>query len=104
MKEAPVSEELRLIQVFLTQQQTPGPSIFEVSTDKDDNLYCTCAGFRGRSFCKHVKFVKARIETNGGTYPLEISTKASREDAEKAQESNSTFRNFVIKYGKIEVL
>jgi hypothetical protein len=68
MKEAPVSEELRLIQVFLTQQQTPGPSIFEVSTDKEDNLYCTCAGFRGRNFCKHVKFVKARIETNGGKH------------------------------------
>ena len=104
MKEAFVAEELRLIQVFLTQQQTPGPGIFEVSSDKKDNLYCTCAGFRSRSYCKHVKFVQARIENNNGTYPLEISTKASQEDAEKAQQSNSTFREFVIKYGKIEVL
>jgi hypothetical protein len=104
MKEAHVTEDLRLIQVFLTQQQTPGPGIFEVSTDKKDNLYCSCAGFKGRSFCKHVKFVKARIENNGGTYPLEISVKASKEDAERAQESNSAFREFVIRYGKIEVV
>lgn len=99
-----MSEDRRLIQVFLTQQQTPGPGIFEVSSDKSDNLYCTCAGFKGRHFCKHVKFVKARIETNGGTYPLEISTRATPEDAVKAQESNPAFREFVIKYGKIEVL
>lgn len=104
MKEAFVSEDLRLIQVFLTQQQTPGPGIFEVSSDKKDNLYCTCAGFRGRSFCKHVKFVEARIENNGGTYPLEISTRASQYDAENAQKSNASFREFVIRYGKIEVL
>lgn len=104
MKEAFVSEDRRLIQVFLTQQQNPGPGIFEVSSDKQDNLYCTCAGFKGRHFCKHVKFVKARIETNGGTYPLEISTKASKEAAERATESNPAFRDFVIRYGKIEVL
>lgn len=93
----------RLVQVFLSQAQTPGPGIFEVSADEPGNLFCTCPGFRGRHTCKHTKFVQARIDSNKGNYPLEISSRATRDDALKAKESNDNFREFVIKFGKIEV-
>lgn len=96
-------KEPRLVQVFLSQAQTPGPGIYEVSTDDDGDLYCTCAGFKGRATCKHTKFVQARIDTNNGHYPLEISNRATEDDAAKAKVSVKDFREFVIKFGKIEV-
>ena len=92
--------EFKLVQVFLS----PGiPGVFDVSVDKYQTYQCTCTGFRGRAVCKHTKFVDARVQQNNGTYPLEISTKVTKEEAEKAQESNDTFREFILRFGKIEV-
>jgi len=96
-------ESMRLIQVFLSQSQSPGPSIFEVSTNNDGDLFCTCSGYKGRRNCKHTKFVQARIDSNDGSYPLEISNRATEEEAQLAKTSNEKFREFIIKYGKIEV-
>lgn len=98
-----MEEGERLVQVFLSQTSTPHPGIYEVSVKENGTLTCTCPGFRARLVCKHVKFVKARIETNNGTYPLEISYRATDVEADKARESNTAFREFVIKFGKIEV-
>lgn len=96
--------DTKLVQVFLSQTQSPGPGIFEVSVDDNNKLYCTCPGFRGRSTCKHVKFVSARIKANGGdTYPLEFSSRAQADDIASAKTSKEAFRDFVIKFGKIEV-
>lgn len=104
MKGNDMSVTRRLVQVFLSPAQTPGPGIFEVSTDTDSgDLNCTCPGFKGRSICKHTKFVQARLDSNGGTYPLEISSRATKEDAAKAKQSNESFREFVIRFGRIEV-
>lgn len=93
----------KLVQVFLSQSQVPGPNIFEVTSSEDGSLSCTCPGYLGRKTCKHVRFVSARIKTNGGTYPLEISNKATEEEADAAKQSPEAFREFIIKFGKIEV-
>ena len=93
-------DEMKLVQVFLGNS---GYGIFEVSVDKQQNYYCTCPGFKGRGTCKHTKFVAARIKGNNGTYPLEISEKVTKEEAEEAAKSNKTFREFILKFGKIEV-
>lgn len=103
MKGKKVDDKLRLIQVFLANSKTPGPGIYEVLADNDSNLHCTCPGFKGRKSCKHTKFVQSRIDSNSGTYPLEISSRATEDDADKAKQSNKDFREFVIKFGKIEV-
>ena len=103
MKGFQVSDDARLIQVFLSQTQTPGPGIYEVSSTENGKFICTCPGYKGRAICKHIKFVQGRLKENDGTYPLEISIKASKEEAELAQRSNEEFREFIIKYGKIEV-
>lgn len=98
-------DKLRLVQVFLSQNKTPGPGVYEVSVDMADEntLYCNCPGYLSRKTCKHVKFVRNRIDNNNGNYPLEISSKATQEDADKARDSNQAFREFVIKFGRIEV-
>jgi len=98
-----VMEEIKLVQIFLGGANTPGPGIFEVSLDKDKNFICTCPGFAGRGICKHTKFVSSRVKQNHGTYPLEISTRVTDEDTDKAHESPEEFRKFIIKFGKIEV-
>jgi hypothetical protein len=104
MREFQMTDDFRLMQVFLPQNNVPGPGIYEVSVGDDDDFNCTCPGFSGRARCKHVAFVKARIETNNGTYPLEISSRATTDDAAKAQKSSKDFREFIIKFGKVEVL
>lgn len=96
-------KESKLIQLFLSPGMSPGPSIYEVSMEQDSNFICTCSGYKGRSTCKHIKFVEARVKRNNGSYPLELSSRATKEEAEKAKESPEEFRKFVIKYGKIEV-
>lgn len=101
MMESSVDQN-RLIQIFLSPTASPGPAIFEVSSI-EGSLRCTCQGFKGRTSCKHTRFVTARIKSNNGTYPLEISTEATEEDTLKAQESPEEFRKFVIKFGKVEV-
>lgn len=103
MKETSVNNNLRLVQVFLSQSQTPGPGIFEVSTSNEGALFCTCPGFSGRKTCKHTKLVQTRIDNNHGSYPLEILKIATSEEAEKAKLSDEGYRNFIIRYGKIEV-
>lgn len=99
-------DDAKLLQVFLPHVQTSGSGIYEVSySEKSDCYYCTCPGFVGRSTCKHVKFVKARVEANNGKgYPLEISHRATAEDAERADRSTKDFREFIIKFGKVEVI
>ena len=96
-----MDQEMKLIQVFLGDSSTP--AIFEVSSTKEGELICNCPGYRGRRRCKHVSFVQARIDGNGGSYPLEISKRATKEEADLAQTSTELFRDFIIKFGKIEV-
>ena len=104
MKENKVRNDLKLVQVFLPNTTTSGPGIYEVSVGNPNEFYCTCPGFAGRLKCKHINFVKARIESNNGNYPLEISSRATPYDAERARESNQEFREFIIKFGKVEVI
>lgn len=104
MKESPVSNEFRIVQVFLPQNNKKSPEIHEVSSNERD-LRCTCSTFASRRTCMHIDFVQARIDANGGrTYPIEISTRATKEDAEKAAESVESFRDFIIKFGRVEVI
>ena len=103
MMEGKMDQETKLIQVFLSKDAASVPNIFEVSTNKGGDLVCSCPGFHGRGSCKHTKFVQDRIDGNDGHYPLEISKRATQEDADKARDSSEAFREFIIKFGKIEV-
>jgi len=103
MRGVPVEEGIRLLQIFLSPTGNPGPGIFEVCIKPGGALTCTCSGYNGRKTCKHTRFVQSRIDSHGGTYPHEISTRTTPEDAQKAEDSDEAFRDFIIKFGKIEV-
>ena len=94
----------RLLQVFISSKSSnPGPGIFEVSTDPEKNLTCTCPGFAAKARCKHTELVDRKIEQSGGVYPFDFSEKVTAEELKKAMESEEAFRELVIMHGKIAV-
>lgn len=96
------SSDWRVIQVFLSNRV---PSIAEVEVNMEtQEIRCTCPAFAGRNQCKHTKFVTARIKNNDGTYPLMVVDSTTEQEAMDAQESAETFRDFIIRRSKIEVL
>lgn len=101
-KDTPL-ESTRLLQVFLSPAETPNQGIFEVSNNTIGQLFCTCPGYSARKSCKHTRFVQSRLDANEGNYPFEISTRITDEEAIKANQSDEAFRDFIIKFGKIEV-
>ena len=104
---------LRLLQVFLSTSKTvPSPGIFEVSVsipdspDEEGQLFCTCPGFKVKSSCKHVRFVRDKMlknQSNPGVYPMDISVSATDADKVNAKKSLENAREFVLKFGKVEV-
>lgn len=88
-----------------TQLFLSATGVHEVEMNLDtQKLRCNCQGANARSNCKHMLFVHMRMERNGGTYPVEISKKAKIADATVANLDPDAFRDFLIKYGKIEVV
>jgi hypothetical protein len=101
MKETMSDEKSwRTVQMFLTSM-----GIYEVEVNLEtQETRCTCMGYAARSACAHANTVGNAARENGGVYPIKISSKATEEDAEEAQYSKEAFRNFVLKFGKVEVL
>ena len=94
----------RLLQVFISSTSpNPGPGIFEVSTDPEKNLSCTCPGFVAKTVCKHTQAVERKIEQNDGVFPFDFSEKITVNEITEAMKSEDLFRQLVIKHGKIEV-
>lgn len=94
-----------LVQVFLSDNGTLFPNIFEVSIGKDDlHLECTCPGYAVKSNCKHSKIVQTRMDANNGVYPYVFSRQFTAEEVVDAAEDPAKFRELVISYGKIEAI
>lgn len=91
--------EWRTVQFFLSPR-----GVFEVEIDlNSDDVRCTCPGFDSRNVCKHTRQVIAKAKRNGGVYPLKVSSRATQQESSHANDSSETFREFVIKYGYVEV-
>lgn len=101
MKGSLMDSTWRTVQIFLS----PSCSIFEAEVDQSSGkVRCNCPAHSARSTCKHTRFVKARITANNGTYPMMLDANTPRGAATSAHRSAEEFRQFVVKYGRIEVL
>jgi hypothetical protein len=90
----------RTVQVFLSPT-----GIFEVQlTAGSEEARCNCPSFIIRSSCKHTRYVKARMEENEGNYAILVPDSVPEELAAEASESAEKFREFVLKYARVEVL
>ena len=91
----------RTVQLFLEED-----GVHEVQLDLEDNrnMRCTCKRFKTFKRCKHTNWVEDSIELSGGHFSVQIDSEVPQEEAEYAFDSAESFRNFVLKYGKVEVI
>lgn len=93
--------EWRLVQVFIGDE-----GVSEVSIASHDNrkANCTCEAFSRVARCKHVVFVKNRMVKNDGNYNVQIPENVPDEDAIDAMMDPESWKVFVRKYAKVEVI
>ena len=91
----------RTVQMFLEEN-----GVFEVELDSEDKkkIRCSCPAFRNSARCKHTKFVRKSMDANDGHYSVQIDVNVADEDAAEAMTSRKTFRDFILKYAKVEVI
>ena len=89
----------------ITQLFLSDTGVHEVHVQSETSkLRCNCPGFSDRKACKHVRFVRDRMELNGGIYPVEISSRVSHEESMYASQDPIAFRELLLQYGKIEAI
>jgi hypothetical protein len=91
----------RTVQLFLDDS---GVSEVEIDAEDSTNVKCSCKVFFRSSRCKHSKYVRNEIENNYGNYAIKVPVDIDDEEALEAMSSSETFREFIIKYGKVEVI
>ena len=74
----------------------------EVKITSNNKFVCTCDGFINRKKCKHITWIELQFEKD--TFPMQIDKATPDEAIKKARESNEAFREFLLRYGKIEVV
>ena len=101
-----IEKPWRTIQFFLHAKDVAESEagVCEVEGDGSGNFRCNCQVFSSGKVCRHVRFTMKRAESNNGMYPLKVSDKVSPKEIDVARKDPGTFREFVLKYGKIEVL
>ena len=89
----------RIVQVFISSQAA---GIFEVEVDTDTKaLRCNCPVWNNKSICKHTRFVSHKMMMNRGHYSITVGENVN-EDIDV--EDPKKFREYVLKYAKVEVL
>ena len=101
MKGQSVDSPWRIVQQFISEQAV---GIFEVEVNTETKeTRCNCPVYAKRDSCKHTQFVNFRIR-NTGHHSILIPTEISEDMASEASDDPVKFREFVVKYAKIEVL
>ena len=96
-----MSSSWRTVQQFISEQAI---GVFDVDVNTETReTRCNCPVWVKRGSCKHTQFVNFRIK-HTGHYSILIPSEVSDELAEEANEDPAKFREFVVKYAKIEVL
>ena len=92
----------RTVQLFISAQAA---GVFEVEVDTETHeLRCNCPVWRKSASCKHVNFVQSRMRFNDGHYAIMVPNEIPEELAVEASDDPKKFRDFVVKYAKVEVI
>jgi hypothetical protein len=91
----------RTVQMFLSDD-----GVHEVQLDVYDNrnMKCTCKRFKTFKKCKHTNWIDNEILQSGGHFSIQINADIPEEEADAAFDDPKAFRDFVVKYGKVEVI
>lgn len=101
MRELSMDIEWRTVQMFL---ESDGVCEVEIDADNSRKVRCSCPSFNTSARCKHTKYVKRQLEENNGNYQILIPEEVDDDEAFEAMSDPYAFRNFIIKYGKVEVI
>lgn len=101
MKERVMQNDWRTLQIFLDKDYI---SEVEVNSVNNNQLRCNCLSFGKVKRCSHVKFVKTRMMSNDGNYTVHIPQEVDDELVALAMTDADMFRQFIIDYGKVEVI
>ena len=101
MKGAPSMPDWRTLQLFLEDD-----GVHEVEADSEDyqKMRCTCPMYKSGRRCKHMRYVRKRLEENGGTYSIQIPADVADDVVISAIKDPVVFRQFIIDHAKIEVI
>lgn len=92
----------RTVQLFLSANAA---GVFEVEVDTDSKeTRCNCPVWKKAESCKHTSFVKTRMRQNQGHYSITVPSEVPEEYALEASDDPKKFREFVVKYAKVEVI
>jgi hypothetical protein len=91
----------RTVQLFLDDS---GVSEVEIDSEDSSKVRCDCKAFFRSARCKHTRYVRAEMLRNDGNYAIKVPMDISDEEALDAMSSSTTFREFILKYGKVEVI
>lgn len=93
--------EWRLVQLFLDDK---GIHEFELDINDNRSVRCSCDRFKKRGDCKHSKWMDTAILESGGHYTIQVPETVDEVEAAIALDDPDDFRDFIIKYGKVEVI
>ena len=101
-----LAADWRMVQVFLSARQ---PAIYEVEIDMESGkrwapARCSCPTFRRTSKCRHTEWIQQQMINHDGQCPVRIHRSAGVANMNHVMGSASAFRDFVIPYGRVEVL
>jgi hypothetical protein len=91
----------RTVQMFLSEE---GIAEVEIDTDNSSKVRCSCPSFQKNARCKHQRKVRATIAENFGHYTVLVPEDVPEEVALTAMSDPQKMREFIIRYGRVEVL
>lgn len=102
MKGSSVSTPWRTVQQFISAANV---GVFEVEIDTDSReTRCNCPMYDKKGTCKHCNFVNMKMKQNDGHYSIFVPNEVPEDLALEASDDPAKFREFVVNYGRIEVL
>lgn len=102
MKGMSMKASWRTVQLFISAQAA---GVFEVEVDTESKaVRCSCPVWKKSDVCKHTNFVKSKMRMNNGHYSILVPNEISEEIALEASDDPAKFREFVVKYAKVEVI
>jgi hypothetical protein len=90
----------RTVQLFLTEDYIAEVEVHSATKE----IRCNCPVSKKRKSCSHIKYVKAEMKNSDGNYTIKIPTHVDEDLVEMALEDAEMFRQFIIDYGKVEVI
>ena len=102
MKGMSMESPWRTVQLFISSQAA---GVFEVEVDTTTKrIRCNCPVWKKTLNCKHINFINNKMRMNNGNYSILVPSEVPEELALEANDDPAKFREFVIKYAKVEVL